>query len=180
MSNIASQYWLPACFKFSNHTFACYKRASLTHFLLPSVCYNSSYSTARAEPNCESRARGLALASRGASPRQFTRASAHALVDSHSHTASKTSRVKTRVLALETSRTYPYKGVGSVWLYPAQLALLVTPKTRATKLPCSPEGQVQCVTNLGEKHCLWAWHNYYASSVKNFYTCQFFACCSSR
>ena len=111
-------------------------------------------------------------------------ASAHALVDSHSHTASKTSRVKTRALALETSCTYPYKGVGSVWLYPAQLALLVTPKTSATKLPCSPEGQVQCVTNLGEKHCLWAWHNYYASSVKNFscsaHTCQFFACCSSR
>ena len=51
----------------------------------------------------------------------------------------------------------PYKGIGSVWLYPVQVALLVTPKTRATKLPCSPEGQVQCVTNLGEKRCLWAW-----------------------
>ena len=100
----------------------------------------------------------------------------------HSWTRTRIPRVKprekTRALALET---YPYKGVG---LYPAQLALLVTLKTRATKLPCSPEGQVQCVTNLGEKHCLWAWHNYYASSVKNFscsaHTCQFFAGCSSR
>ena len=42
-------------------------------------------------------------------------------------------------------------------MYPAQLALLVTPKTRVTKLPCSPEGQVQCVTNLGEKRCRWEW-----------------------
>ena len=33
-------------------------------------------------------------------------ASAHALVDSHSHTASKTSQVKTRALALETYVAY--------------------------------------------------------------------------
>ena len=59
----------------------------------------------------------------------------------HSWTRTRIPRVKPRektcALAIET---YPYKGVGSVWLYP------VTLKTRATKLPCSPEGQVQCVT----------------------------------
>ena len=94
-----------------------------------------TYSTAHAEPNCESRG-PCAHESRGESSTVYSR------VLMHSWTRTRIPRVKTRALALETSRTYPYKGVGSVWLYPAQLVLLVTPKTRATKLPyISPSSQ---------------------------------------
>ena len=90
--------------------------------------------------------RGTQLRVSSARPR--TRESrVYSRVFMHSWTRTRIPRVKPRektcALALET---YPYKGVGSVWLYPTQPALLVTLKTRATKLPCSPEGQVQCVT----------------------------------